>query len=238
MHQDTCTIKGCTKTGPLVRQMCSMHYTRFKRTGSTERKYYKHSPGEICSHHGCDRAAVSREYCVPHAKRAKVGMPLDGPLTPPETPEVKFERLTRWDGDCLIWRGATDGQGYGILTVKGRKQPVHRWAYENTHGEISKTLDIDHICQNTLCCNVQHLRAVTKKENAENRNNPNKNNKSSGILGVSYDKVNHAWTARVMHHRKQQWGGRWETKEDAEAAVQKLRLSLYTYYDTAMTRQG
>lgn len=115
---------------------------------------------------------------------------------------------------------------------------MHRWAYENTHGEISKTLDIDHICQNTLCCNVQHLRAVTKKENAENRNNPNKNNKSSGILGVSYDKVNHAWTARVMHHRKQQWGGRWETKEDAEAAVQKLRLSLYTYYDTAMTRQG
>lgn len=241
---ERCQVQGCQKPGPYHRGMCQMHYTRVKRTGSTERRYYQHTPGELCSAPECKRLAEIREYCAPHAQRAKAGVPLDGPLTPRETPEAKFARLTKWDRDCLIWTGPTDRLGYGILAIGGKRYPAHRWAYQQTHGEVPQGLDIDHICQNPPCCNVRHLRVATKKQNAENRNRANRNNKSSGSLGVGYDKVNSAWTAKVMHNRKQYWGGRWETKELAEAAVKELRRRLYTYYDipdtleTAMSRSN
>lgn len=245
IHATRCAVDGCKKPGPYHRGMCEMHYTRVKRTGGTERRYYQHTPGERCSAQGCNRLAEIREYCPPHAQRAKAGVPLDGPLTPRETPEAKLQRLTEWRDGCLVWTGPTGRDGYGILATGNKRYQVHRWAYQQAHGQVPANLDIDHICQNPACCNIKHLRTATKKQNAENRNRPNRNNKSSGILGVGYDKVNNAWTAQVMHYGKKHWGGRWGTKEQAEEAVKALRVKLYTYYapeqpdtlDTAMSRE-
>jgi hypothetical protein len=42
---------------------------------------------------------------------------------------------------------------------------AHRVAYERAHGLLPKGLVIDHLCRNKACVNVEHLEAVTQREN-------------------------------------------------------------------------
>ena len=65
---------------------------------------------------------------------------------------------------CHNWRGGTARQ-YGRICVDDRMVYVHRAAYELVRGPIPAGLTIDHLCRNTLCCNPDHLEAVTKREN-------------------------------------------------------------------------
>jgi hypothetical protein len=67
--------------------------------------------------------------------------------------------------DCYIWQGATNGRGYGTISHNGRRKYVHRVTYELEHGPIPNGLMIDHLCRETLCCNPEHLEAVTNREN-------------------------------------------------------------------------
>ncbi|WP_432420861.1 HNH endonuclease [Nocardia brasiliensis] len=75
--------------------------------------------------------------------------------------------------DCLIWTGPVGPQGYGKIYLatpglkrRGRSVLVHRLAYELTWGQGSTSgLTIDHLCYVPLCCNPNHLEAVTSSEN-------------------------------------------------------------------------
>jgi len=68
------------------------------------------------------------------------------------------------DNGCTAWTGCTDHLGYGKMRWP-RSVYVHRIAYESVHGEIPAGLVIDHLCRNRSCVNVEHLEAVTQKEN-------------------------------------------------------------------------
>jgi hypothetical protein len=67
--------------------------------------------------------------------------------------------------DCYVWQGSTNGRGYGIIWNNGRRCYVHRVTYELENGPIPKGMMIDHLCRETLCCNPDHLEAVTNREN-------------------------------------------------------------------------
>jgi len=72
------------------------------------------------------------------------------------------------DGECLIWKGAVSSAGYGNMsvTINGVRRWIlpHRAVYVVLKGNIGE-LEIDHLCRNRLCCNVDHLEPVTSKEN-------------------------------------------------------------------------
>lgn len=67
--------------------------------------------------------------------------------------------------DCLVWIGATNSKGYGVLIVDGKHHLAHRLAYEVEHGSIPDSLVIDHLCRVRNCVNTRHLEAVTQEEN-------------------------------------------------------------------------
>lgn len=54
---------------------------------------------------------------------------------------------------------------YPVKSVRGKSVRYSRWAYEQVHGPIPAGLEIDHLCFNTRCVNVDHLEAVTHLEN-------------------------------------------------------------------------
>ena len=56
------------------------------------------------------------------------------------------------------------GNTYGIFNGK-KSVLVHRWIYEKLKGPIPKGFVIDHLCRNGLCFNIEHLEAVSNKEN-------------------------------------------------------------------------
>lgn len=66
---------------------------------------------------------------------------------------------------CHVWLGARFTAGYGAIHVGGKEQYVHRVIYELRHGKISTDLQIDHLCRNRACANIDHLEVVSQTEN-------------------------------------------------------------------------
>jgi len=62
--------------------------------------------------------------------------------------------------DCWNWQG-TKVMGYGTLMVR-----THRLAYELFVGEPPDGRVLDHMCDNPSCCNPDHLRPATVRENS------------------------------------------------------------------------
>lgn len=65
--------------------------------------------------------------------------------------------VTRVDGPCKLWPGATNNKGYGQVRRGGRTQLVHRWAWEQVHGPIPPGVILMHRCDVPLCYEVSHL---------------------------------------------------------------------------------
>lgn len=84
--------------------------------------------------------------------------------------------LARSESDengCWVWslQSARAGHGrggpYGRTRCPVERRPIgsHVAAYKFLVGPIPDGYEIDHTCRNTLCCNPDHLEAVTPKEN-------------------------------------------------------------------------
>ena len=77
--------------------------------------------------------------------------------------------------NCWLWKGATSGKGksagrgYGRMSVNGYTSAVHRVMYVCVNGYLPNKIQVDHICNNRLCCNPEHLQAVTHKKNCKLR---------------------------------------------------------------------
>lgn len=96
-------------------------------------------------------------------------------VDPERTAERLSARITVGVGGCLIWNGAVDSCGYGIIATKLVSGGGHRWGWRSsrTHRvawildgrQLVEGLVLDHLCRNRRCCNVAHLEQVTQAVN-------------------------------------------------------------------------
>ena len=74
---------------------------------------------------------------------------------------------------CHLWAGPTSGSGrgggYGRMSLDGHTVAVHLVAYTHYFGYIPGNKQIDHLCNQRLCCNPQHLEMVTHLRNQRRR---------------------------------------------------------------------
>lgn len=77
----------------------------------------------------------------------------------------KIQSKTVSKGDCTIWTGWKDKDGYGRVRVYGKTTGVHRFAWIMEHGEIPKGMVVCHKCDTPSCVNVDHLFIGTQKTN-------------------------------------------------------------------------
>ncbi len=82
------------------------------------------------------------------------------------TMRQRLEHHLKWDGDCLIFVGPHHPYGYGQFNFEGKAQRAHRVAYELAKGQIPKGLNVLHSCDRPSCCNPDHLRLGTQKDNS------------------------------------------------------------------------
>lgn len=71
----SCQVEGCNRS-ILARQLCSMHYARFRKSGwkTTHTTRYV---SEACTVEGCNKKHFAKGFCRVHYYRAKSGKPLD-----------------------------------------------------------------------------------------------------------------------------------------------------------------
>jgi len=87
----------------------------------------------------------------------------------PTAIERFWSSVDRADGDdsCWIWTGNGTKDGYGRLSVDGRKTRAHRFSYELHNGPIPDGLLVCHHCDVPLCCNPKHMFLGTTKDNVQ-----------------------------------------------------------------------
>jgi hypothetical protein len=69
-------------------------------------------------------------------------------------------------GDCHIWQGNKDRDGYGYLTFRRASRRAHRVALFLADRTIPETHVVNHTCRNRDCVNPQHLNTIPASENA------------------------------------------------------------------------
>lgn len=122
-------------------------------------------------------------YCYPHYKRfRRHGDPLAGRTAVGTSPSdrVAARPVLAW-GNCLLWTGMLNRDGYGRVKVMGNEHRVHRVVFEASVGPLGEDDEVDHECHNAAalagdcfggpeclhrrCINPAHLRATTMGQN-------------------------------------------------------------------------
>lgn len=96
---------------------------------------------------------------------------------------------------CWVWCGLKDRDGYGVTRESPVKQGrVHRVVWKIFNGDIPPGLVIDHLCCQRDCCNPEHLRVCTHRENlfaAHSLSTPKRfAEKTHCPKGHPYDEIN------------------------------------------------
>jgi hypothetical protein len=184
-----------------------------------------------CTFEDCTNPHYGRGLCRRHWVRDRYAGTPAGIRARHKTPEQAFAANRTNDGDCIVWTGTIQANGYGNLMVDGAKMLVHRYSWQRVNGPIPDGMFLDHICHRPSCVKVEHLRLATPKQNVENVRGARSHNRSSGILGVSWDKARGKWQAQVKHFGKSYYLGRFDDPVKAGEAVRLKRVELFTHND-------
>jgi hypothetical protein len=85
-------------------------------------------------------------------------------LTPTELQRFNSKWVKK--GQCWLWTGPLDRDGYGTFFFRRLPRRAHRVAWFMVNGDLKEGMYINHTCRNRHCVNPQHLNLVTASENA------------------------------------------------------------------------
>lgn len=72
-------------------------------------------------------------------------------------------------GDCWIWLGTKDKDGYGNWWLDGKNVKAHRLTVELDGRKIESPFISRHLCNKRDCVNPKHIVAGTQKENVQDQ---------------------------------------------------------------------
>lgn len=74
-------------------------------------------------------------------------------------------------GECWVWDGYLDKDGYGTLWWEGRTRRAHQVGYFLAYGVMPKGFNdhLDHLCETRSCVNSMHLERITPAKHRRRR---------------------------------------------------------------------
>lgn len=117
---------------------------------------------------------------------------------------------------------------YVMIVYKRKTIRLHRFLLDVDDPKIH----VDHIDGNGLNNTYNNIRECTCAENQQNRQSARRDNQSSGVRGVHFHKQQQKWRARIRLNGKEISGGYYDTIEEAEQAVIRLRQTHMPYSTT------
>lgn len=83
----------------------------------------------------------------------------------PQGKEIILEKQENGCIKCISH--CTDKDGYVRIRYNKKHDRLYRVLYQQKYGEIPKGLVLRHLCNNAWCCNIEHLKVGTQKENMQ-----------------------------------------------------------------------
>lgn len=123
--------------------------------------------------------------------------------------------------------GYVNDRGYVLISFRGVTYKAHRIAWTIYHGAPPEG-EIDHINHQKHDNRIKNLRDVPSIQNARNLGLSSAN--TSGVLGVSFNKKDRRWKARIKVNQKEHHLGYFKTKDEAIAARQ-IAEEIYGFHD-------
>jgi hypothetical protein len=115
--------------------------------------------------------------------------------------------------------GGDNGCGYIKIHVLGKSQYAHRLAFLYMTGKFPNRI-LDHINEKKNDNRWINLRMATNSQNMCNQGKPASN--TSGVKGVTWDKVTHSWKAQCRVNGVVKNLGRYQLMSDAIAIRQSV----------------
>lgn len=123
--------------------------------------------------------------------------------------------------------GYLTNTGYRKISINNREYYEHRLAWIYVYGELPAQ-DIDHINEIKSDNRIANLRAATRSQN--NINTANGKGGFLGVKGVTYDRVNLKYRAKIAKDYRTIHLGRFESLDEAAAAYRAASESLFGEY--------
>lgn len=92
-------------------------------------------------------------------------------VIPARAAKRAYDKFVPDTNGCYISTYSVASHGYAQVgwkvdgSTKNDGTTAHRAAWTHVHGQIPERMDIDHICRNHRCVNVDHLRLLSPEEN-------------------------------------------------------------------------
>lgn len=107
---------------------------------------------------------------------------------------------------CHIWQGSHSGNGrgggYPRMSLDGQTVAVHIVSFVNKNGFVPGKKQIDHMCNNRMCVNEDHLEMVTHKQNQKRRAQRTKEDKSRELSAANVIAFNPRADSGNIRHSK------------------------------------
>lgn len=79
--------------------------------------------------------------------------------------DARLARKLRPEGECLVYSGYRNQDGYGKVNRGGEAISAHRYLWTLMNGKPAPGIVICHACDNPSCCNPEHLFSGTQADN-------------------------------------------------------------------------
>ena len=117
--------------------------------------------------HRLDRAHLLRSVGGRENNHRSSRMIINSTNYVPVPPPLNLQ--THPAGDCMIWLGKINKDGYGTSTFPGGEQLAHRQAFKQSGRAIPENSQVLHLCHRPYCVQPSHLYSGSSRDNASDR---------------------------------------------------------------------